>query len=123
MSSSDDEKVRALLARAGDQAGPPLGFTPTTIARRGRRIRMLRWGSGVAGVVVVFAGVTVSLLLVSGGRPVEPASPPPPATTIATTTVDDTTPTVTTTDHGPTTTESGTTTGTTITSHGVPTQH
>ncbi|GAA3432897.1 hypothetical protein [Kutzneria kofuensis] len=101
-SSSDDEKVRALLARAGDQPGPPLGFTPAAIARRGRRIRLVRWGAGVTGVVVVLAGVTLSLLLVTS-RPVEPASPPsPPApTSTVTTTVDATTPTTTlTTSHG-----------------------
>lgn len=101
-SSSDDEKVRALLARAGEQPGPPLGFTPATIARRGRRIRLVRWGAGVTGVAVVLAGATLSLLLVTS-RQVEPASPPPhpaPSPTV-TTTVDPTTPTTTlTTSHG-----------------------
>jgi hypothetical protein len=113
----DDEKVRALLARAGDQPGPPLGFTSATIARRGRRIRAARWGAGVAGVVVVVAGVTVSLLLVNT-RPVQPASPPPPpatTVTVTTTTTLELTTTKslthqTTTD---TTTTSATTTGTT----------
>jgi len=83
---TDDERVRALLARAGEP-GPPLGFTSATIARRGRRIRLMRWGAGVAGVVAVAAGVTVSLLLVAN-RPIQPAStPPPPAATVTTTTL------------------------------------
>jgi hypothetical protein len=83
---SDDDKVRALLARAGEQPGPPLGFTPTTIARRGRRIRLLRWGGGIAGVLVVLAGASLSVLLLAN-RPAQPASrpPTPPAATTTTT--------------------------------------
>lgn len=106
---SDDEKVRALLARAGDQPGPPLGFTSTTIARRGRRIRLLRWGGAAAGALVVLAGAGLSVLLLAN-RPAEPAAPPPPtpATTPAVTTT-----TVTTT---PTGTPDGTEGGTTTTS-------
>jgi hypothetical protein len=91
----DDEKVRALLARAGDQPGPPLGFTSTTIARRGRRIRLLRWGGAAAGALVVLAGAGLSVLLLAH-RPAEPAAPPlpTPATTPAvTTTTVTTTPT------------------------------
>jgi hypothetical protein len=91
----DDERMRALLARA-DEPGPPLGFTAATIARRGRRIRLLRWGAGVGGVVLVAAGVTVSLLLVAN-RPIQPASTPPPP--VATTTTTDTPLTTTTSPH------------------------
>ncbi|MFC0435193.1 hypothetical protein [Kutzneria buriramensis] len=93
----DDERVRALLAKAGEQPGPPLGLTSDAIVRRGRRIRLIRWGSAVAGVAVVIAGVTVSLLLVTA-KPVPPASPPhlPSATPVTTTTVDVTTTTWTT---------------------------
>jgi hypothetical protein len=105
---SDDDKVRALLARAGEQAGPPLGFTPTTIARRGRRIRLLRWGGGVAGIVVVLAGATLSVFLLNT-RPVEPASPPPSPAATTTTTTTTTVPDV------PTTTTSHHLTGTTTT--------
>jgi hypothetical protein len=111
---SDDEKVRALLARAGEQPGPPLGFTPATIARRGRRIRLLRWGGSVAGIVVVLAGASLSVLLLAN-RPAEPASPPPPPATTTTTTV-------TTTDRPTsTTTTSHTPTGTTTWMPGDPT--
>ncbi|QUQ62400.1 hypothetical protein [Kutzneria sp. CA-103260] len=100
---TDDERMRALLART-DEPGPPLGFTAATIARRGRRIRLLRWGAGVGGVVVVAAGVTVSLLLVTN-RPVQPASPPPVANTVTTTTTTTLAPLTTTTSRhfGPTT--------------------
>jgi hypothetical protein len=104
---SDDDKVRALLARAGEQPGPPLGFTPTTIARRGRRIRLLRWGGGIAGVLVVLAGASLSVLLLAN-RPAQPASrpPTPPAATTTTTA----TPTGTTTTTATTTGSPGTTT-------------
>jgi hypothetical protein len=69
----EDERIRALLAKAGDLPGPPLGLTSAAVVRRGRRIRRLRWGVSIAGVFVVSAGFAVSMLL-APARPVQPAS-------------------------------------------------
>jgi hypothetical protein len=71
----DDERMKELLAQVGDQPGPALGFTADGIARRGRRIRLARWGAGVAAGLVVAAAITTTVVL-TANRDVEPATPP-----------------------------------------------
>lgn len=86
----DDDRMRALLAEAGGQQGPPMGISADGIARRGRRIRLARWGAAVTGGLAVAAVITVSVAL-AANRHVEPATPP----VVVTTTVDTDTPTTT----------------------------
>ncbi len=105
---NDDEQMRALFNAVGEQPGPPLGFTADGIARRGRRIRLARWGAGAAASLVVAGALTVTIAL-SANRNVEPGSPPAPPE--VTTTDVPTTPTVRTTTTEITTSETSTTTG------------
>jgi hypothetical protein len=88
----DDEQMRALLAEVAEQQGPPLGFSADGIARRSRRIKLARWGAGVAGSLAVTAVITLSVVLATN-RPVPPATPPP--ITITTTHSETATPTTT----------------------------
>jgi hypothetical protein len=113
--SDDDEQMRALFTTVGEQPGPPLGFTADGIARRGRRIRLARWGAGVGASLVVAAALTATIAL-TANRPVEPGTPLPgpeitttdvPATPDIPTTTTTTTPPPTTTEEF---TESPTTT-------------
>lgn len=71
----DDERMKELLARVGDQPGPALGFTADGIARRSRRIRLARWGASVAAALVVAGAITTTVVL-TANRDVEPATPP-----------------------------------------------
>ena len=96
----EDERMKALLTGVGEQPGPPLGFTADGIARRSRRIRLARWGAGVAAGLVIAAAITTTIVL-TANRDVEPGTPPPVTTTDITTT---TTTTTTTTDVPTTTT-------------------
>jgi hypothetical protein len=98
--NQDDEQMRALLSEVGEQPGPPLGFSADGIARRSRRIKLARWGAGVAGSLTVTAVIALSVFLATN-RPAPPATPPP----ITITTTDFPT---TTTTPVPTTTESTT---------------
>lgn len=104
----EDEQMKALFTTVGEQPGPPLGFTADGIARRGRRIRLARWGAGAAASLVVAAAITTTIAL-SAKRDVEPGTPPPQPE-ITTTDVPTTTPDV------PTTTEDTTAPTTTTTS-------
>jgi hypothetical protein len=99
--NQDDEQMRALLSEVGEQQGPPLGFSADGIARRSRRIKLARWGAGVAGSLTVTAAIALSVFLATN-RPAPPATPPPI--------------TITTTDHSPTTTPVPTTTEATTSS-------
>lgn len=103
----DDEQMRALLAEVAEQHGPPLGFSADGIARRSHRIKLARWGAGVAGSLTVTAVIALSVVLATN-RPVPPATPPPITITTTATPTESATPT-TTTSQVPTTTE--TTTG------------
>jgi hypothetical protein len=82
--NDDDEQMRALFGAVGEQPGPPLGFTADGIARRGRRIRLARWGAGAAASLVVAGALTVTIAL-SAIREVEPGSPPPAPPEVTTT--------------------------------------
>lgn len=101
----DDEQMKALLAEVAEQQGPPLGFSADGIARRSRRIKLARWGAGVAGSIMVTAVITLSVALATN-RTTPPATPPPITITTTDTlgTTDIATPT-TTTSQTPTTTE------------------
>ena len=110
---NDDEQMRALFSAVGEQPGPPLGFTADGIARRGRRIRLARWGAGAAASLVVAGALTVTIAL-SANRNVEPGSPPPAPPEVTTTDVPTTTPQI------PTTTEPTTTVTTTTTTTSPP---
>lgn len=103
---NEDEQMKALFTTVGEQQGPPLGFTAAGVVRRGRRIRVARWGAGVGAGLVVAAAVTVSVAL-AGNRDVEPATPPVVDTTTEETVTETPTdfPTTTTTTTGPTTTD------------------
>ena len=94
----DDEQMRALLAEVGEQQGPPMGFSADGIARRSRRIKLARWGAGVAGSLTVTAVIALSVFLATN-RPTPPATPPP--ITITTTDTPTTTPVPTTTESAP----------------------
>jgi hypothetical protein len=101
----DDEQMRALLAEVAEQQGPALGFSADGIARRSRRIKLARWGAGIAGSVAVATVITLSVALATN-RTAPPATPPP--ATILTETPDATeswSPTTTTTTLSPTTTD------------------
>lgn len=77
----EDEQLKALFTTVGEQPGPPLGFTADGIARRGRRLRLARWGAGAAASLVVAAAITTTIAL-TANRSVEPGSPlPDPGTT------------------------------------------
>jgi hypothetical protein len=106
--NDDDERMRELLSRVGEQPGPALGFTADGIARRCRRIRLARWSAGVAAGLVAAAAITTTVAL-TANRDVEPATPPNITKT------EDTPATPTTTDF-PTTTTTTTTTNPTTTS-------
>ncbi|GAB1508347.1 hypothetical protein [Actinophytocola sp. KF-1] len=84
--NDDDEQMRALFTAVGEQPGPPLGFTADGIARRGRRIRLARWGAGAAASLVVAAALTVTVAL-TANREVEPGSPLPAPPELTTTDV------------------------------------
>jgi hypothetical protein len=75
--TDEDDQMKALFTTVGEQPGPPLGFTADGIARRGRRIRLARWGAGVGASLVVAAALTTTIAL-TANREVEPATPPPP---------------------------------------------
>jgi hypothetical protein len=95
----EDEQLKAIFGEVGGQPGPPLGLTADGIARRGRRIRLARWGAGVAASLVVAAAITTTIAL-TAHREVEPATPPAPeftTTDVPTTTTTPTTLTTTTT--------------------------
>jgi len=81
----DDDQMKALLAAVGEQSGPPLGFSADGIARRGRRVRAVRWAAGVTAAVSVVFAVTLTVAL-AARRDVEPANTPP--TTVSTSTID-----------------------------------
>jgi hypothetical protein len=106
--SDDDDQMKALFTTVGAQPGPPLGFTADTIARRGRRIRLARWGAGAAASLVVAAALTVTVALTSN-RDMEPGTPPLPGPQITTTDTPTATPDIPTTDEAPTTTTTTTT--------------
>lgn len=111
--NEDDEQMRALFTTVGEQPGPPLGFTADGIARRGRRIRLARWGAGAAASLVVAGALTVTVAL-TANRDVAPGSPLPAPPEVTTTDVPTTTPDVpTTTEHTSETTTTTTTTPTT----------
>jgi hypothetical protein len=104
--TDDDEQMKALFTTVGEQPGPPLGFTADGIARRGRRIRLARWGAGVGASLVVAAALTTTIAL-TANREVEPGTPLP-GPEITTTDVP-------TTPDGPVTTTTTTTSTTTTT--------
>ena len=110
----DDEQMRALFTAVGEQPGPPLGFTADGVARRGRRIRLARWGAGAAASLVVAGALTVTIAL-TAQREVEPGDRPAPPPEVTTTDVPTTTPEVPTTTSEFTTSETTTTTTTTTT--------
>lgn len=110
--NEEDEQMRALFTTVGEQPGPPLGFTADGIARRGRRIRVARWGAGVAASLVVAGALTTTIAL-TADRDVRPGTPPAPE--ITTTDVPTTTPGVPTTTGFTTITDVTTTTTTTTT--------
>src|SRR5690349_826206 len=113
MTDDDDDRMKALFTTVGAQPGPPLGFSAATIARRGRRIRLARWGAGAAASLVVAGALTTAVALTSN-REVEPATPQPlPTLTTDTPTVTPDFPGTETTTDGPTTTSTTTTTTTT----------
>jgi hypothetical protein len=104
--NQEDEQMKALLANVGEQPGPPLGFTADGIARRSRRIRLVRWGAGVAAGVVAAAAITTTVIITTS-REVVPATPPSVTPTVTPTGVPTTTDvptTTTTTPTGPSTT-------------------
>jgi cytoskeletal protein RodZ len=80
--TDDDEQMKALFTTVGEQPGPPLGFTADGIARRGRRIRLARWGAGVGASLVVAGAITTTIAL-TANRSVEPGTqlPGPEITT------------------------------------------
>ena len=110
--NDDDEQMRALFTTIGEQPGPPLGFTADGIARRGRRIRLARWGAGAAASLVVAGALTVTIALTANREmpPGDRPAPPPEVTTtdvlttpdVATTTEYTTSETTTTTTRPPT---------------------
>jgi len=89
----EDEELRSLFTTVGAQEGPPLGFSADGIARRGKRIRLIRRTAAAAGTLVAVAVVTVTVAIATNRpvQPVEPATPPPPVVT----TTEDTTPNAT----------------------------
>ncbi|MFC4853126.1 hypothetical protein [Actinophytocola glycyrrhizae] len=109
----EDDRLKALFTSVGEQPGPPLGFTADGIARRGRRIRLARWGAGAAASAVVAAAITTTIAL-TANRDLQPGTPPAPE--ITTTDVPATPDVPTTTDSpGHTTTEATSETTTTTT--------
>ena len=117
--SDDDDQMKALFTTVGAQPGPPLGFTADSIARRGRRIRLARWGAGAAASLVVAGALTVTVALTSN-RDMEPGTPLP-GPEITTTDTPTATPDLPTTDETPTTTTTTTTEFTTTDNDAVPT--
>jgi hypothetical protein len=110
----DDQQMRALFTTVGEQPGPPLGFTAEGIARRGRRIRLARWGAGAAASLVVAGALTVTVAL-TADRGVQPGNQPPPPPEVTTTDVPTTPGVPTTTDVTATEFTTGTTTTVTTT--------
>ncbi len=84
--NDDDEQMRALFTTVGEQPGPPLGFTADGIARRGRRIRLARWGAGAAASLVVAGALTVTIAL-TANREMAPGDQPPAPPEMTTTDV------------------------------------
>lgn len=76
----EDERLKALLTTVGEQPGPPLGFTADGIARRGRRVRLARWGAGVAAGLVAAGTITTAVVL-AANPDLRPGTPPPPPIT------------------------------------------
>jgi hypothetical protein len=109
----EDEQLKALFTTAGEQPGPPLGFTADGIVRRGRRVRMTRWAAGAAASLVVAGALTTTIAL-TANRDERPGGPAP-APQLTTTDAPATTPETTTTTTTPTTTGYPTTEHTEVT--------
>lgn len=86
---TDDDDIRALLAGADAEEGPPLRLDPAAIVRDGGRIRRrrryLQWAGSSFAVVLVLVAVVVTVAALQRGPgrvgPGQPAAPPAQTTT------------------------------------------